>query len=1016
METKLTAEELISEAYDSKVTKLSFKGIEVLPDHIPNDLYKLTHLKHIDLADIPVQTLNPEIKNLVNLQQLEINNSTLEIFPVELMSLPSLKKLTLVSSHLSEIPKYVETWSKLTYLNLSGCTSLEYLNGLPQNLNYLNISKNAYKTFPKKIFGLKWLWKIVAEHLGLTEIPEDIFKLKGLAAMFFGYNDIKEISNKIWQISNLEDLSLNGCAFETFPHSVTRIKSLRALYLNGNNISQIPESIKDLKKLSKLELGGNLLEMFPKEILSLKMLNELHFGNYELFSKHNKNSFKIIPPEIVSLQKLKKLDLHRLKVENIPAEIVDEGYEAVKNFLIERSKNVNEEYLHEAKMVMVGRGNVGKTALTKKLTNPEYVLAKTETTKGIDILKNPFKISIAQNGGQPSDFKFNIWDFGGQEKYDATHQLFITNRSIYLFLTEAREESNYLDFYYWLNTISLFSSNSPVIVVLSKFDERRKQIPESIYKEKFKNIVSFVDVSCATDFEHTIENLKNIIKEAINILPQTNQTLPSTWVHIRNELQELSKIKDYISDIEYIALCANHGLDKKRSYFLSQYLNDLGVIIHHQHDLLLRKTVFINTDWCVDGLYKVLDDPKVFDNNGKFGVEDLKVIWADSRFEEKQAELVKLMHEYKLSFELRDGSGFIAPDLLPPDKSSTFTWNYLDNLQFEYRYDFMPAGLLSRLIVKCHGTIKDNQFWKYGVILKYEGTEALIEEDYIHNKIKISIAGNDKRGLLSAIRMYIEEVHKDFDKSDKLIFEEMVPCNCGNCSNGQEPHFFKFNVLKKWESKQIASVPCEYSSEPVVISSLINDVSSRSLANSIETSEDLKGFIVDVINRILVHEITFKGGYHNFWRDLALTQPKNETEIQPFIASTIDHYCKVQGIQLSREVYEANGSVDVLFSFTNMHNQIVKVCLEIKKGHHDHVDTAIRSQLPLYMESSNSDKGIYLVLWFKNERCDVPKRFSDIDHLKLEIDRNNPDEQSISTIIIDVNKGLSPSKINYSKN
>jgi rubrerythrin len=106
-------------------------------------------------------------------------------------------------------------------------------------------------------------------------------------------------------------------------------------------------------------------------------------------------------------------------------------------------------------------------------------------------------------------FKFNIWDFGGQEKYDATHQIFITSRSVYLFLTEARDESNYQDVFYWLNTINLLSHDSPVIVVLSKFDERQKKLPESVYKYQFTNIVKFVDVSCADGHERTIENLKD---------------------------------------------------------------------------------------------------------------------------------------------------------------------------------------------------------------------------------------------------------------------------------------------------------------------------------------------------------------------------------------------------------------------------------------------------------------------------------------------------------------------------
>jgi internalin A len=580
----------------------------------------------------------------------------------------------------------------------------------------------------------------------------------------------------------------------------------------------------------------------------------------------------------------------------------------------------------------------------------------------------------------------------------------------YLFLTEARVESNYLDFYYWLNTIRLFSSNSPVIVVLSKYDERKKLLPVSVYKEKFDNIVQFVDVSCANGWEYTILNLKKAIQEAIQLLPQTKQKFSNHWLDIRNLLEKLSLERDYIGYDEYLETCKKHKLDKIQANFLSQFLNDLGVIIHRQHDLLLRKTVFVKTDWCVDGMYKVLDDKLVFDNNGKYTEKDLSRIWNEKRFENKQAELLKLMKEYNLCFELRDGSGYIAPDLLPPDKPSDLKWDIANNLQFEFRYDFMPAGMVSRFIVKSHSFIKDNLFWKYGVMLEYDETQALVEEDYIHGKIKISLKGDNKKGLLSAIRMYIDEVHKDFDKANKLVFEEMVPCNCSECFQSIAPHFYKFNVLKKFEQKSISIVPCEKSSEPVKIKSLIDDVQISDPAYGLSTNEDLKNYIFSLMTNILENEIKMKGGYINFWRDQKCSEPKNEVEFQPYISNTIDSYCKIKGIQLSREVREANGSVDILLSYTNADQEILKVCVEIKKAHHDDIETAIKTQLPEYMKSAGTDSGIYLAIWLKNKNFFQPTKYKSENDLNEAIKQNNPSTNNILIKIINCCKRVSPSK------
>ncbi|WP_435523458.1 COR domain-containing protein [Chryseobacterium indoltheticum] len=479
---------------------------------------------------------------------------------------------------------------------------------------------------------------------------------------------------------------------------------------------------------------------------------------------------------------------------------------------------------------------------------------------------------------------------------------------------------------------------------------------------------------------------------------------------IRNELENLSHSKDFISYSEYLKICKKHKLDQKRADFLSQYLNDLGTIIHHQHDLLLKETVFINTDWCVDGMYKILDSKEISDNYGKFTHSDLETIWSEDRFSNKKAELLKLLHQYHLCFELRDGSGYISPDLLPSDKPNDFKWDNIANLQFEYNYDFMPSGLLGRFIVKSHSFIKDALYWKHGVVLSYENTDALIEEDYIKGKIRISLKGKNKKGLLSAIRMYVEEVHADFDKAGKLTYDQMVPCNCIECQKSTNPHFYNFDVLRKFEEKGKKNVPCNKSTEDVSIMSLIDDIELNSYLDKIKTNKDLKDFVLNLINTILEKDISLKGSNINFWRDQNFTNPKNEVEVQPYISNTLDHYCKSKGISLSREVKEANGNVDILLSTRNDENKLLKVCIEIKKAHHSDITTAIKTQLPQYMESAETDAGIYLVIWQKNEHHPHPKKFQSIELLYEEIEKNNSFE-NISTKILNCCKVESPSKI-----
>ena len=76
--------------------------------------------------------------------------------------------------------------------------------------------------------------------------------------------------------------------------------------------------------------------------------------------------------------------------------------------------------------------------------------------------------------GQP--FRVNIWDFGGQEIYHATHQFFLTKRSLYVLVADTRKEDT--DFYYWLNAVELLSDNSPLLIVKNEKQDRHREINE----------------------------------------------------------------------------------------------------------------------------------------------------------------------------------------------------------------------------------------------------------------------------------------------------------------------------------------------------------------------------------------------------------------------------------------------------------------------------------------------------------------------------------------------------------
>ncbi len=99
-----------------------------------------------------------------------------------------------------------------------------------------------------------------------------------------------------------------------------------------------------------------------------------------------------------------------------------------------------------------------------------------------------------ENGRQ---FRVNIWDFGGQEIYHATHQFFLTKRSLYALVADTRKEDT--DFYYWLNVVELLSEGSPVLLVKNEKQDRHREISERQLRGQFGNLEKTLSANLATN-------------------------------------------------------------------------------------------------------------------------------------------------------------------------------------------------------------------------------------------------------------------------------------------------------------------------------------------------------------------------------------------------------------------------------------------------------------------------------------------------------------------------------------
>ena len=436
--------------------------------------------------------------------------------------------------------------------------------------------------------------------------------------------------------------------------------------------------------------------------------------------------------------------------------------------------------------MIVGEAGAGKTTLAKKIQNSQYQIEKNlKSTEGIEVISWSFPLDNKRR------FKVNIWDFGGQEIYHATHQFFLTKRSLYILVADTRKEDT--DFYYWLNVVELLSDNSPLLIIKNEKQDRKRDINERALRGRFTNLKETLSTNLATN--RGLDKIITNIQLYIQNLSHIGQTLPKTWVIVRKALENDSR--NYISLQEYLDICEGNGFKRLEDKLqLSGYLHDLGVCLHFQdkEDSLLYRKVILKPEWGTDAVYKVLDNKQVANNYGCFTHNDLKNIWQEKKYASMRGELLELMKKFQLCYEIPDRKNtFIAPQLLS-DNQPEYDWNESNNLILRYSYpDFMPKGMITRFIVIMHQYIDQQKYvWKTGVILNKDNTKAEVIEDYGKRKIIIRVAGTNKRGFMTIVTHELDKINKYYKR---LKYQKLIPCNCSACKNSQNPFAYEFNKL-----------------------------------------------------------------------------------------------------------------------------------------------------------------------------------------------------------------------------
>lgn len=857
-EAHQSAKAKIQQAAQQGATHLNLAGLGL--SELPESLGLLTHLERLDLSGNQLESLPDSLNRLTGLQRLNLSSNQLTSLPESLGLLVDLQRLSLPGNQLASLPESIGKLRDLQWLDLSGnrltCVpdSLGQLTGMQS----LNFSGNQLSSLPDSIGRLESLQHLNVSDNLLASLPDSLGELGGVQALYISGNKLTSLPEWFGRLTGLQRLSVSGNQLTSLPESFGQLVGLQWLYLSGNKLTSLPESFGQLTGLQRLSLSSNQLKSL-ESLGNLTELQDLDLAGNQLTSLPeslgrltslrmlglSSNRLRSLPESLAGLSQLRGLLLNDNPLNPELEAAYKEGLAAVRRYL--QAEAAAQVVLNEAKLILIGEGEVGKSCLLGALRGDEWIRNR-PTTHGIEIKQ--VRVADPESG---KEITLNGWDFGGQRVYRPTHQLFFSAPAVYLVVWKPREGPQQGFVKEWINLVKHREPDAKILVVAThggpgqrQPDVDRQEIWDLFGRE---TVIDFFLVDSKPDDntgERTgIAELKDAIARVASGLPELGRKVPARWQKGREVLRQTGAA--YLPLDRVLSICQGLGMEEEEARLFVTISHRLGHLIHYEHDPTLRDIVILKPDWLATAISFVLDDKQTRDTHGLVSFSRLSQLWNDPAREEEfryppelHPVFVRLMDRFDLSYRIAGTAEIsliaqLVPDIRPdpiPGWSRTPGDGEEQQIQICRIVEIgtgksAPAeGLFYQLIVRLHrfslGRVSygDSVHWQRGLVVDddYNG-RALLE--HIGNDVRITVRAPYPERFLAALTYEVKWLVESFWAG--LRCDVMVPC-LEPCGRGA-PGTGLFEVQKMIESKRRNRLeyPCPVCNEWQSIDSLLRN-------------------------------------------------------------------------------------------------------------------------------------------------------------------------------------------------
>jgi small GTP-binding protein len=757
-------------------------------------------------------------------------------------------ELRLTNLNLTSLPNNIGSLTHLTTLDLKNnkLTSLPESIANLTNLTTLRIRSNNLNALPDCIQNLTRLTTLEAWSNRFTTCPDWIGNLTNLTLLNISYNKLKFLPESIRNLTSLTTLDISDNLFTILPEGIIGLYNIKILDASYNQIKLLPSNIGNLTNLTALDVSVNQLTSLPESIGNLTNLTILDVVS---------NNLTTLPEGIGKLKNLTKLDLWNNPLTEMPPEVVRQGEKGILSYLRSLARDAKSHWV--SKMLIVGQGGVGKTNILRRLKGEPFN-EKQNTTHGIEIRELELEHPTEPN----TTMTLNVWDFAGQEINHATHQFFLANRSLYILAWNARHDWEQGKIAYWLETITARAgSEVPILVVATHTDQRIARIPTAELMRQFPQIRGFYSVSNSTG--EGFEELTEAIRRESATLPLMGEKISTRWEKAMLVIRTLPDSEKHLSLMRFQSYLKTHKVEEQERDTLTQWMHDLGYILHFKDHDELRDLVILKPQWVTEHIARVLNDTDVQQRCGVFTRAEMHTVWSDVD-NTLHNHFLMLMEQFDLSYRIPDDPDHksIVVECVPWEEPAyAEKWAAMQEEQevtMRFRLDMtrLPAGIPTWTIARQHRFSWDLH-WRLGALFRESKEEranlALLQAS--GNTVSLTVRGALPHSFFSLMRDGFEYTLRRFKG---VTVTRLIPCRCSEgCT-----HEFDFDSLVDRLRKRIETAECGKSYKPVPVSLLLyglvpssmdtrlKEMEERLLAAGQENTTEILGAIVSLIPRV----------------------------------------------------------------------------------------------------------------------------------------------------------------------